>query len=288
MNRKKAEDGGSLSERFGNPLEWSSVDKGLLTVVMSLPFPLTYMLLAEYFIDHPEVAPYLNPRVLRTGCNLMALTMAWWIVALFVGLWLRKRHPDNRLYSHLSLMFWCAATGFFMYAVGPFTSPVLVYPLIAGVFGYLLFDNRAVMWGGSLLVLVFLVSTVASFLGIIPYAPILDGPPFIDERISGWWVAAIGVPSLSLIVGTTALFFYTIRLWRKRESELITAHEELRASKESLARSADFIKRYIPGQLAEEILSGKHRRIGVHERRKLTRLCAIRKGRSGSREYITR
>ena len=48
------------------------------------------------------------------------------------------------------------------------------------------------------------------------------------------------------------------------------AHRELSATKQRLQRGNDLIRRYVPAQLAEQILSGEYREPERPERRKLT------------------
>jgi hypothetical protein len=88
-----------LLDGVGNPLEWSTVDKCLLILCFwALLAPLT-TLLFHHFINHPEKVPFFDPVFMKKLLPLGWGFVVAWSILLVVGLQLRHRKPENRIFA---------------------------------------------------------------------------------------------------------------------------------------------------------------------------------------------
>ncbi|MCB0222011.1 MAG: hypothetical protein KDH09_20100, partial [Chrysiogenetes bacterium] len=215
--------------RVGNPLEWSLVDKGLLVCAATLGFVIDYALISARIVGEPEAAPYADREVLTLLSVWMWAVAAGWAALLLVGIRIRKRRPDHRLYASACLQYLALTDGALCYLLGPWTSPfAFALVLAAGVVGFLLFERAQMLAALGTFVLILFGTTVAEQLGRIPHAPILTAPPIVDGKVDLAWVLTIG--GLSTLTATAALAIadYLIRSWRGREEKLAEAYVLLR------------------------------------------------------------
>ncbi len=93
-------------------------------------------------------------------------------------------------------------------------------------------------------------------LGWLRYAPGLSMSPFGGGRVSPSWVAWTMGAGGVIAALVLSMYGYIIHRWREREAQIKAANA--------------LIRRYVPAQLADRILSGEHREGDRHERRNLT------------------
>jgi len=174
-----------------------------------------------------------------------------------LALGLLKRIDDFRDLNALLFLFDILATLFMVWQVGVVTAYMILFlPLIIVAMVYLLRP----FWAGTLTLFMtcgLLGLMFAQYRGLLP-------PGLIAEKLqlgehvlrNPVLLGASAAMTLALLPGSWLAFNYLFGLLQQREYEV--------------ARANDAIRRYVPSQLAEEILAGKHNPERSTERRKLT------------------
>lgn len=279
----------SLWARVGNPLEWSNVDKSILLAAISLPFTISYVLQINGFRESAKNFPNYAPWILDGFRDAELAISAFWALFLVVGLFLRRRAPDNRLYMGIAVLFCALGNLPAAYFSGPFISPIWLIAVGISVAGVMFFPTALVTVAVALLFAGIVGIAVATSQGWLPYASFMESPPrnYVGSPDALFWIKTMGSNSLALTVLVVGIFAYVVRRWQLRETELARAHAELAASEQRLSRAADLIRRYVANQVAEQILSGEQATLGRHERRKLTIFFSDIKGFSEASDRMS-
>ena len=210
-----------------NPLDWSSVDRCLLLMVIFFFFGgFTQLLPAIQLVPGIEKGfvtrfPYIDQNFLVSFGQINSIIMIGWGVLLLIALRLRRRSPDNMFFTHVVVQTTAIQTALFCYFIGPVTDPVpMLYAMALGAFNLLLFQpSVALPWVGTYILftdgLMF-----ASWFDIIPYAPLYAKPPFVEGKIDlFFWCTTLGLSNLILFIMLFLILFIVVR-WRDRESKV--------------------------------------------------------------------
>ena len=254
--------GEKLWQRVGDPLEWDTGLKCAVAAALLVPIGAVYLLVLHWVLAHPEAAPYLDPYVTGRMADVQGYVIvpAWAVIGL-LGIWGRERWRARGLLPHLVCQVYNLWFGWCAYALGPNTSS---YPAITlyGGFTYMLalFDRVPAVLGLVSFVGVLLGTSMATTLGVLPYAPMLRSAPFHDGRLEPSWLIGVGgAEAVSFGVALSVIFLVILR-WHERE--------------EKLAQVTTLVSRYVAGQLSRQILSGQIDRIERRDRRRLTLVFA--------------
>lgn len=275
--------------RFGNPLDWTDIDRAILIIVLSmLSSGITWIQL-HLFAPHGNSLPNWSPWVEHGFEFAQGLVFLCWTPFLPLALHLRKRGINSRAFLYLVAAMFATALVPAAYFSGPFTSPI--WMLIGGtaIVGLLMFPMRVAFLALGILVPGTLGAAFATWLGWLPHASLLESPPMPYARngtaLLWTWVQ---FSNSILFMGISYITFtYTVKRWRQRERELAQAHAALARSQEELARATDLIRRYVATQVAEELIKGDQDTLGLHERRKLTIFFSDIKGFSAASDRMS-
>lgn len=258
--------------RIGNPLDWSTVDRALLIAVAWLGVGL--LIEASYWrtMHNPDSAPFFNHTFLVQMWLLLPALTVLWVVVIAVGLILRRRKPESRLYAAIVLLLWWYGEAMAAYFIGPLTTPALMMTLGQGFIALLLFDLGVAAIGLGWGLTIIGGTTIAVQLGYLPYAPMLNEPLSPGHRLPTFWAFGMGAVYTTALMSFLFVFYYVITRWRDRE--------------EKLAQATRLIQRYVPAQLAEEILSGDFAAKERPERRTITVFFSDIRGFTNSAERL--
>jgi adenylate cyclase len=173
-----------------------------------------------------------------------------WIVFLLVGLSVRRRWPESRILSHPAMQLAVLGGVWGAFLTGLYTFPFglsALFGLTTG--GILLFEVPVVRAGLVSFVAGAVATTLAEQLGLVPYAPLYVGPPVEAGQLDTRFLLPAGVFIVAISLATAWIF--------------MEATQRLR-------RATALIRRYVPAQLAEKILTGEHAGAAHPERRKVT------------------
>lgn len=233
---------------------WRDADKVLLASGLTLPFALSWVARLAVVAGDPTASTYVSRRflpIITPFTWIQALAHALLIVA---ALWLRRRpSPRAPLLVHAEIQLWFGCMAFSLYAMGPFTSSFGVLWLALPVTGFLLFEERPMKLGLLTGSLGTLLGVLLPALGLLPYAPFLETPPFGEGRLHPAWLASVGLPSVFATIVVLVVFVSLVRRLRTRQAEL-----ELLSSTDTLtglANRGTFFQR-----LEEELATSRRHR----------------------------
>ena len=258
--------GGRLWRALVSPTAWSPVDKILLAAAIVLPQLCASSVIGAYVVAHPETAPFFDWPFGRDVALWLGnhVVIPAWITVIAVGLVLRRRAPESRLFVNAAMQLYFAWNGCLAYFFGAHTTLFVGLSLLGGAtYGFLMFGRRATYAGVATFLTIVAATSVAEQLHLLPYAPILVAAPFSDRHLNTAWFVAPGATNLIALLVIVGLVDYITERWRVYDADLARTSEQL-------ARANDFISRYVASQLAEQIRSGNVEPLERHERRRLT------------------
>jgi diguanylate cyclase (GGDEF)-like protein len=231
---------------------WRDADKVLLASGLTLPFALAWAARLWVLQHDATASTYVSRRflpIVGPFTQLQALAHALLIVAALIAR--RRATPRAPLLVHLEIQLWFGFMSFSLYAMGPFTSSYGVLWLALPVIGFLLFDERPMMLGLFTGTIGTLLGITLPLLGLLPYAPFVETPPFGGGALHPAWLALVGMPSVFATAVVLVVFVSLVRRLRRRQVEL----ERLSStdSLTGLANRATFFQRL------EQELSGSRR-----------------------------
>ncbi len=268
-----------IAASAGNPLDWSRAARcalialGMVTYLVLVNVSIRLTIRHRLNLSEPELAT-----LAIAGDCLLVLLGVWAVLGLSAYL-LRHRYPESPVWAHLPAQGWSVTFALVCYAFGTTSSPVFGSAAMGGAFGgILLFGWRPTALGILSFVVCGVSLEAASHLGFIPYAPVYTILAFEDGHRSASMIVFIWTAVVSTSVAVMVLFGYIFARWRDREEQLAEAHLLLGNSNARLQASTDLIRRYVPAQLAEQILSGSYVQGRGWERRKLALFFSDIKG----------
>jgi diguanylate cyclase (GGDEF)-like protein len=204
-----------------NPLEWGVVDRCRLVACIMLPFSLGYWILDEIVVLRPSLAPYYDFTRLGPFQHVLEAFILAWVALLALAPWFRRRAPrGEKALVWITIQLYSVGNAVAAVWAGLVTTPHVMV-LIGGVaVAFFLFDLRAVVSGMISASVIIAASIVGTLAGWIPYAPMLARAPYVDGRISPWWLAFMGVISLAVGLALITLFVYLTTRLRDRELQL--------------------------------------------------------------------
>jgi class 3 adenylate cyclase len=246
-------------ERFVAASSWPTAKKSaVLALGVGLPVLLAQGAIGRLGFSHSDGAVDLRWFDFLVGC-FIAHTVLTGVVSAYVA----ARGHEGRWTAWLFLLPYLALGAVLVYGFGV-ANTVTSLPLVIPVMSASIFYNdlRFGIVAGVIAVAIFVGMGVALALGGVTYAP-----AFLDRRLEsvsspGVLIGAGGVILPELIGGFVIAWTVTAALRRGRR-RLADAHDRLKVAH-------GLIRRYVPEQVAEAVLSDTPEAIERHERRRLT------------------
>lgn len=136
------------------------------------------------------------------------------------------------------------------YQLGMWSTPYAAgYPMFA-LFVALFFGVRAGAWATGYVVALMVAVGTLQALDVLDYAPALNGAD-LGAQDSVAWAVCVMVPVFLTFAITLGLSLLTIAARRLQDERLAEANAQLE-------RSGRMIRRYVPSQLADQIIAGQH------------------------------
>jgi len=246
-----------------NPLEWSLVDRCLLLIALfcfvgGASNLVQGIATSLYF----ERLPWINWAFAQPYYYINRMTGLPWVLLLFLGLWLRRRSPENRVFAHTLIQYNAAHVSFICYTFGPATHPgPFLLGMALGTLNFLLFERKIALPWLVTFTLLTVGSSIATWAGLIPYAPIFASSAFSEGKIETYYF--VGTMAFVLLVFLLMLLLvaYIFARWRDRETKVAEMTDLL---KKMFGRylSTEVMNSLIENPLALE-LGGERRRITI-------------------------
>ncbi len=237
----------TIAERFIDFRDWPVSRKTALagaTVVPGLLLILAFLVLAQPpAFDVSMLVALFLPGVVIGG----ALGAISWIVY--------RRGDTGRWTGYAFVLLYQLWVAVVAVALGGFVSPFLAFPLFLPFFTVLWYGVRMGVVSIASIFTVLLAAGVLSLTGAVPFAPAMTIRD-IDGLNTANWLVTAAFTSFYL-----AVFIYVVAFTAVAASDL--QHRRLE-------RAHVLIRRYVPEQVADAVLSGTPEVIDRHERRKLT------------------
>jgi diguanylate cyclase (GGDEF)-like protein len=197
------------------------VDRCLVVAGVMLPFALGFWAVGAYSLRHPALVPYYDFAFLRGFQRALLVFIGAWVALVGVCLALRSRHPGARAVMHVTIQLYSIGNAVGAFAVGPMTTPHVVVLVGGAAVGLFLFDTRAVTLGIASAGATLAAGGLAVHRGLIPYAPMLAAPPYVDGQLSSFWLGQMALIGGSVGLVVLLLFAYLVTRLHDREARLV-------------------------------------------------------------------
>jgi diguanylate cyclase (GGDEF)-like protein len=205
-------------QKLAAVLEWSSVDKGQIPLLMLVPIMGQYSLWGYLALQRPDRELLVNVPALEHLMTLGFLFIGGGVLLMLLGLLLRRRNPDSLLFQHLAIQYYASVLVFMGYQVGLTEISTGLVLLGAPVFGFIVMARPAV-WSGTLTALaLFFALGLATVYGHLPYAPIMA--PVTDAataQFQFYSTLSFAAPHFIIIL---LLADRSLHFWRQRENTI--------------------------------------------------------------------
>ena len=247
-----------LLDRFSSYIAWPVSRKivllGLFGVIAT-PLAGVVNALAHAFADHS---------VMRLG--MINGYIAIWTVAQAlstVPAWVEARAGrEGRRAAYLFVVVQSAFMVGLLHLFGIMSSPmVAVFPALV-ILWTLCLDERLGFCGMAVMSALIVVVGVLEAYGVLPHAPLLRDRT-LDSQASGVWFGSVLFHILLLLSACQTLCVLFLASRRRQEAQL-------RAASDALAEGNRLIRRYLPAQLADQILAGAYEETSKTQRRRLS------------------
>jgi len=205
-----------------NPLEWNMIDRCLLLIALySFAGGVSNVIIGMAVSIYSERAAWANWSIVQSYYTISRIVGLPMVALLLAGVWLRRRSPENHAFAHILLQYNAIHMAGICYAFGPVTHPgPFLFSMALGTLNFLLFERAvALPWAITFTVLM-VASTIATWLGWIPYAPLYSTSPFSGGGIEPFYLIGTATFVLLLFLGVLFLISYIFSRWRDREAKV--------------------------------------------------------------------
>jgi class 3 adenylate cyclase len=181
-----------------------------------------------------------------------------YVVAVFLAsvAFVRVGWDFSRGFAYVIWAGYAALVSVMIYLYGSASSPLAFMVVACVSVATVFFDVRVgVVCAGTMLLLLMVIGILESY-GVLPYAPVVIERSIDGQRNDVWFAAFYFVAYFQpALIGLAMI-------------ALVVAARELQESR--LKQAQALIRRYVPAQVADSIISGSAQTTARHERRKLT------------------
>ena len=254
-----------LVGRWLDVVTWSPAKKTALALGIALVFHvvvLSLALLAAVTWSPGLVDPVQLVRlaVIVVVCN---------VILLAVSFATARRGRDGRWTVYLLIFTYVPLQARFVSLFGTASTPWLGIPLLLILFIPVFFDPRAGRVAFAYFIAILLTMSVLELAGRIPFAPAMQLRS-LDAQLTPGWYAAVYIVVFAVFAYVYVLVEFLVVAREVQQRRLEAAYHELTQAKALLERGTKLIRRYVPTQLAEQLLSATAESDGGHHRRTLT------------------
>ena len=226
-----------------NPLEWSRVDRCLLIIALfSFVGGASNLVMGTAVTLYFERLAWINWDFAETYYHINRNLGTPWLFLLAFGFWLRRRSPDSRPFTHVVIQYNAIHVAVICYVFGPVTHPgPFLLGMALGTLNFLLFELKlALPWLVTFTVLT-VVASVATWAGLIPYAPVFSGSAFSGGKIEAYYFAGTMILVMTVFLLMLLLVAFIFARWRDRETKV--------------AEMTDLLKKMFGRYLSTEVMN---------------------------------
>lgn len=209
-------------DRLAGVLDWSAADKGILIMAMLIPLYLQYVGWSFYVLLREDRALLVDAVFLRGQWPVVISFVGIALFLLLLGVVLRRRRPNARIYMHLCANYYSLTLVYCGYVIGSleFTSGVVMTgaPLV----GLILFERSVIYTAWGIAVAAVVLVSYAGAAGLLQYAPALVPPTPGDSANQLFWVTSTLFFAAPHIISIVILGDRMMARWREREEAFRT------------------------------------------------------------------
>ena len=244
----------TLVERFIDFTDWPMSRKSaLLGAIMAPAF--LYILVLLLLAQPPafDVAMLADLILIAAVIGSAIGAMSW--IAY-------RRGKEGRWTGYAYIFIFQPWAAVLIVALGGFTSPFVVFPLFFPFFTVLWWGVRMGVVSAGCIFAVLTAGGALNLTGVVPFAPAIQIRDIDGLNTVNWLVVSVAT-FLLIAVGVYLVGFVAVAAADLQHRRLAETHVRLE-------RAHGLIRRYVPEQVAEAVLSDSPEAIDRHERRKLT------------------
>ena len=265
----------TLIERFIEFKDWPAGRKVVLLGCLSAPTTLLAAMINSWIQSSDTLTPAIDLGLLDS-LLMIWLTAQVAVTALAYLAW-RTGRPTwwtAHVYAGVNMPFIVGI----IYLYGTMSTPfVAIMPTIV-ILWTLYFDEKVATFGFVLMLVAIIAVHLLESARLLPYAPMLLGRSIDAQQNPSWFIAAF-TAILILFAFSFSICLLILAARRLQENRLHDARRQLE-------RSNRLIRRYMPAQLVEQIISGPYVEASRPERRKLTIVFAEIEGFTDASEEL--
>lgn len=252
-----------LRLRIAAALEWSPVDKSLITIAVLIPLYFQYVLWSLYVLNRPDRETLIHVDVVHQFMIIEAWLIAAGLSLALIGVMLRRRWPNLLAYQYITLQFYALSLVLMSYSIGTWSFCAGVVLLGGPIFGFILHDRLPVWLAFSTALIAVVTLSYASVLGHLPYAPVRMESTSASNEL--FWLNSTLFFAAPFLIFLTLMADQMLAWWREREARIhqlsrtdaLTHLANRRSVLESLDQELIRIARH-PAPLALVILDLDH------------------------------
>lgn len=211
---------GSRRWHLSNPLNWSPGDKSWLVFGISALLHSEYVIWTWVVLNEPVTRRFMDHAETRESFPLVTtLAVLSWTLFLAMA-WIRRVRPESVVHEYACNLYYGLSLCVFSYLSGTLTMATGVVLAGAPVLGFILFRTRPILWAMGTALVVQVVLSVGAASGWWSYAPPISSPVGANGQLSGFWLASMYMFVLPHLLVITALSWYVLSGWRRREDAI--------------------------------------------------------------------
>lgn len=199
-------------------LEWKSVDKGLILIIMIIPIYCQYLLWSFYVLSRPDREQLVDVAFATDVIMIEIALIVISCIMLATGLYLRRKAPDLICYQHIALQFFSLSLVMMSYTIGTQSFCAGLVLLGAPVFGFILFDRAPVWWATGIALIALLCLSYTTAFGFLPYAPVMIPPTTPASNL--FWMTSFFFFAAPFFVLILIMADQLLLWWREREEKI--------------------------------------------------------------------
>ena len=205
-----------------NPLEWSIVDRCLLLIAL-----FCFAGGAANFVIGIAASMYFgrfawaNWEFTQSYYQIGRVFGIPWVFFLAIGMWLRRRFPGSKAFGHIVIQYNAIHITVTCWIFGLVTHPApFLISMAVGTINFLLFEpTLSLPWMVSF-TLFTVASIIATYLGLIPYAPFYVSSPFSGGKVDTYYFIGTSIVAMVIFLLMLSLIAYIFVRWRDREAKV--------------------------------------------------------------------
>ena len=205
-----------------NPLEWSIVDRCLLLIALFCfaggAANFVIGIAASMYFGRFAWANWEFTQSYYQIGRIFGLPLVFFLV---IGLWLRRRSPGSKVFGHIVIQYNAIHITVICWIFGLVTHPApFLISMSVGTINFLLFEPAlSLPWMASFTLLT-VASVIATWLGLIPYAPFYLSSPFGGGKVDTYYFIGTSVVAMVIFLLMLSLIAYIFVRWRDREAKV--------------------------------------------------------------------